>query len=227
MHYIFQMGKESNLHLFVLLVFMNYGILYASEHLRGGLMNKTRYRIMEAAMNLIIEQGYPATTTKDIAKAAQVNESTLFRKFRSKKDIVLAAMQDEWHPQLSKADFAPVTEQLVTDLMRFSSVYMQKVTPRFVQLSIGLRCPQLSADTTDGIMRVPAVYKEVLEEYFQRMMKLGKMKQADAEALAMTFLSMTFGFVFLKASFTDRLTSLKESEYIQCSVKAFVEGVTV
>ena len=45
-------------------------------------MDKTRQKIIDATMNLIMEKGYASMTTKDIAKYARVNESTLFRKFK-------------------------------------------------------------------------------------------------------------------------------------------------
>ena len=47
-------------------------------------MDKTRQKIIDATMNLIMEKGYASMTTKDIAKYARVNESTLFRKFKNK-----------------------------------------------------------------------------------------------------------------------------------------------
>ncbi|MFD7612350.1 TetR/AcrR family transcriptional regulator [Streptomyces sp. NPDC059828] len=52
---------------------------------------KTRAAIRGAAYRLIAEQGYEATTTEQIAAAAEVSLSTLFRYFPAKEDIVLAA----------------------------------------------------------------------------------------------------------------------------------------
>ena len=46
-------------------------------------------KIIDAAMELIMEIGYTAATTKDIARRAGVNECTIFRKFGEKKEIVL------------------------------------------------------------------------------------------------------------------------------------------
>ena len=50
-------------------------------------MDETSQKIIDATMSLIRDKGYVATTTKDIAKSAGVNECTLFRKFKTKKDI--------------------------------------------------------------------------------------------------------------------------------------------
>nr|WP_330361482.1 helix-turn-helix domain-containing protein [Enterocloster bolteae] len=43
-------------------------------------MDQTGQNIIDAAMELVVERGYTATTTKDIAKRAGVNECTIFRK---------------------------------------------------------------------------------------------------------------------------------------------------
>ena len=57
-------------------------------------MDDTSQKIIDATMALIRDKGYVATTTKDIAHLAGVNECTLFRKFKNKKDIFIAAFKD-------------------------------------------------------------------------------------------------------------------------------------
>ena len=58
-------------------------------------MDETSQKIIDATMSLIRDKGYVATTTKDIARLAGVNECTLFRKFQNKKDIVLHGVSQE------------------------------------------------------------------------------------------------------------------------------------
>ena len=50
------------------------------------MFDETQNKILNATMSLIMEKGYTATTTKDIAKRAEVNECTIFRKFKGKKE---------------------------------------------------------------------------------------------------------------------------------------------
>jgi AcrR family transcriptional regulator len=187
--------------------------------------DETQNKIIEAAMNLIMERGYSATTTKDIAAKAGVNECTIFRRFQGKKDIVLLAMQlPKWNPNLSEADFS-YTGDVEQDLVSFSELYMKKVTPRMVKISIGLRTSELFPDTAEGILKVPQVFKKVLEQYFQEMYQAGKIHDPEYENLAMMFLSMNFGFVFLNASFGKKLTKLKREEYIKSSIRVFLNGI--
>ena len=50
---------------------------------------KTRTEIQRQALRLFRRQGYPATTVEQIAAAAEVSQSTFFRYFPSKEDLVL------------------------------------------------------------------------------------------------------------------------------------------
>ncbi|PZT76354.1 MULTISPECIES: TetR/AcrR family transcriptional regulator [unclassified Streptomyces] len=56
---------------------------------------RTRVAIRQATYRLIDERGYEATTIEQIAEAAEVSPSTVFRYFASKEDIVLT---DEYDP---------------------------------------------------------------------------------------------------------------------------------
>ncbi|MDO4468071.1 MAG: TetR/AcrR family transcriptional regulator [Bacillota bacterium] len=188
-------------------------------------MDKTQIKIMNAAMELVISKGYSAMTTKDIAKNAGVNESTLFRRFKGKKDIVVQAMKlEDWNPCLKEEDFIE-TGDVYIDLVSFAHTYMERVTPKMVQVSIGLRSPDLYDATSLGIMEVPNTLKKVLLRYFSKRLKEGKIGNSNIEGMSMQFISMIFGFVFLKASFEDRLSPLSKDEYIQSSIRIFVQGI--
>jgi AcrR family transcriptional regulator len=55
---------------------------------------RTRERIREVALRLFLEQGYEATTVQQVADAAEVSLSTLFRYFPTKARMVLPADLD-------------------------------------------------------------------------------------------------------------------------------------
>lgn len=189
--------------------------------------DETQMKIINATMNLIMEKGYSLTTTKDIAKSAGVNECTIFRKFKGKKEIVLSAMElPEWNPCLDKKDFQSL-DDVKQQLISFAKTYMQKVTPQMVKISIGLRTPELYEETAPEIMKVPQTFKKVLTEYFISLQSKGMLKDYDIEALAMQFLSMNFGFVFLEASFGDKLSNVSKEEYIESSVEVFLQGIGI
>lgn len=186
----------------------------------------TSQKIIDATMSLIRDKGYVATTTKDIARTAGVNECTLFRKFKSKKDIVLSGVeQEKWRGNLTSELFADVKWELQTDLEMFMTRYMEKMTPDFVKLSIGLRAPQIYEETEPFIMKVPQAFLSSLIQYFQKMAERGKLPQMDYECLALTIFSATFGYTFLSASFDKELFAVAGEEYIKQSVAMFIKGI--
>lgn len=187
----------------------------------------TGMKIINATMNLVMERGYFSTTTKDIAKAAGVNECTIFRKFKGKKEIVLAAMElPDWNPCIEIQDFKKYGD-IKQDLISFSQTYMRKVTPQMVKVSIGLRTPELYEATAPGIMKVPMTFKKVLTDYFLELQSRGMLKGCDIEALSMQFISMNFGFVFLDASFGNKLSGVSKERYIENSVDVFLHGIGI
>lgn len=189
-------------------------------------MDDTSQKIIDAAMTLIREKGYVATTTKEIAKKAGVNECTLFRKFKNKKDIVLQGVnQSKWRADVTPELFKNVKWDLRADIEMFMRAYMEKMTPDFVNLSIGLRAPQLYEETVPLIMKVPQAFLSAFTEYLKKMCDMGKIPEGDFEALAMTVFSSTFGYTFLTASFENRLSKVEKEKYIRNSVQMFVKGL--
>ena len=190
-------------------------------------MDETSQKIIDAAMSLVRDQGYVATTTKDIARLAGVNECTLFRKFKSKKDIVLSGMeQEKWRGNLTPEVFKNVRWELAPDLEMFMTEYMNRITADFVKLSIGLRAPQLYEESAPLVMKVPQAFLMSLTEYFTEMEQRGKLPHLNFECLAMTIFSSTFGYTFLIASFENGLTSVGREQFIKQSVKTFIQGIT-
>ena len=189
-------------------------------------MDDTSQKIIDAAMTLIREKGYVATTTKEIAKKAGVNECTLFRKFKNKKDIVLQGVnQSKWRADVTPELFKNVKWDLRADIEMFMRAYMEKMTPDFVNLSIGLIAPQLYEETVPLIMKVPQAFLSAFTEYLKKMCDMGKIPEGDFEALAMTVFSSTFGYTFLTASFENRLSKVEKEKYIRNSVQMFVKGL--
>jgi len=64
----------------------------------------TRERILQAARRLLAEKGFEATTTRDIAEAAQIASGTLFNYFATKEAIVACLAGDAAADALAEMD---------------------------------------------------------------------------------------------------------------------------
>ena len=85
---------------------------------------KTRATIQEEALRLFREHGYDATTVEQICEAAEVSESTFYRYFPTKPDVVL---QDEFDPLIIAAFRAQPAELSSLRALReaFKTVFAQ------------------------------------------------------------------------------------------------------
>lgn len=76
---------------------------------------KVRRDIQSNALRLFHEQGYEATTVQQIAEAAVISESTFYRYFPTKADIVL---QDDLDPVFVRTFRAQPPERSAVDAVR-------------------------------------------------------------------------------------------------------------
>lgn len=61
----------------------------------------TSQKILEASIKVFTEKGYLGSTTKEIAETAAVSEMTLFRKFKSKKNLFESMIQSTLEHKLN------------------------------------------------------------------------------------------------------------------------------
>ncbi len=65
-----------------------------------------------------------------------------------------------WRADVVPEIFENVVWELEADLEMFMRAYIDRMTPDFVNLSIGLRVPQLYEETKQLIMKVPQAFLE-------------------------------------------------------------------
>ncbi|GIH94805.1 TetR/AcrR family transcriptional regulator [Planobispora siamensis] len=81
----------------------------------------TRTRIQEIALTLFTEQGYEATSLREIAEALGVTKAALYYHFRTKDDIVASLAEKRLHAVeelLAWAEKQPRTEETRRELIR-------------------------------------------------------------------------------------------------------------
>jgi len=120
--------------------------------LRERKKQKTRIAIRDATYRLINEQGYEATTVEQIAEAAEVSPSTVFRYFPTKEDIVLT---DEFDPILEQELRSRPADEPWMDSMRL-------ILRRAVAFGTTEE-PEVSELRTRLMLQVPAVRSRMME----------------------------------------------------------------
>jgi AcrR family transcriptional regulator len=163
--------------------------------------NATRRRILEASKKLFAQQGFDATTTRDIARAAEIAVGTLFNYFPTKESIVECLVSDacaraseEFAPGFSSASapgseaaggLAPADEpsSLEEELFAHAAGVLRKLKPYRKYLLAVLETtlsPLAGSGNTDG---QPSLRVAHLETASRIVSKHGQHEQLSAIAL--------------------------------------------
>jgi len=89
---------------------------------------QTRERILQAALALFAEKGYGATTTRDIAEAANIASGTLFNYFPTKGAIVASLANDATSEALAESSDGE-GDSLEEDLFAVVALILRKLKP--------------------------------------------------------------------------------------------------
>lgn len=128
---------------------------------------RTRAAIRQHAMRLFREQGFQATTVDQIAEAADVSQSTFFRYFRTKEDVVL---QDDYDPRAVEAFKAQPPELPPLAALRnairtvYSELTPQEMEQERQRHRLILEVPELRGAILDEYTRTIRVIADVVSE---------------------------------------------------------------
>jgi AcrR family transcriptional regulator len=82
----------------------------------------TRQKLLDAAAKIFSRDGFQGATTREIARAAEVNEVTLFRHFRTREELLKATLERGLGAECASLDSQPSWNQ---DLRAGISAYVR------------------------------------------------------------------------------------------------------
>ena len=110
---------------------------------------RTHAALRQAALRLMLERGFEATTVEDIAAAAQVTSRTFFRHFPTKEDVVLdeaEALIEEMRAALAaEPDDQPVLGAVTNALMSLADDFEKQRDHHLIRARIVSETPTVQA----------------------------------------------------------------------------------
>jgi AcrR family transcriptional regulator len=128
---------------------------------------RTRAVIQTHALRLFRDQGYDATTVQQIIEEAEVSESTFFRYFPTKGDVVLS---DDFDPLIVDAFLSQPTELRPIQALRaafravFDRLSSQEVADQQERMQLVLSVAELRASMLDQLASAMRLLAGILAE---------------------------------------------------------------
>jgi TetR/AcrR family transcriptional regulator len=176
-------------------------------------MEDVSNRILDAAMKVFSKEGYEGATTKKIAETANVNEVTLFRKFRSKENILKTVISKNQQEAIRTLDSILLMEKsmdiqkclldLGNSIMEFMSQRMDFI---IMLIAEGRKRDEIGLTFHSFLKKI----LEHLSEYFTEQITKGKMRNIDPNVAAFSYLSYIFhSNLSIKLCGKERLNGLE------------------
>ena len=190
-------------------------------------VDDTRQRILQAAAQVFSEQGYTAATTRAIAAAAGVNEVTLFRRFGSKKNLLMAVINRfSALPGLEATFESQLTVDYRQDLLHIGRQFLVMMSENRKAILMTICEAQRRPEVRAVIGRTPARQRQMLGEYLRQQIARGVVRDLpDPELAAQMFFGMFFDYCTSQSLLPDTSAAQPPPEDVVAQlVDIFVRG---
>jgi len=204
----------------------------AAEKLNNTLPEKTntREKILETAIELFAEKGFNGTTTKEIAEAAEVNESLIFRHFSTKRELYGAIIE-------KKIDDEPGIELPIQtykdskdDHLIFKSI-AERMLDKCGKDSSFIRLLHFSAleghELSDMFFSTYVEYVDMLLcDYIEGRIAEGAFKNVHPLCASQAFIGMVVNHIIVQELFGGkRRDEINNDELVETFVTVFLNGI--
>lgn len=182
----------------------------------------TKERVFETAVDLFSKNGYSGTSIRDITKIVGIRESSLYKHFKSKEEILISIFEyfiSEFNkPELSDNKLAEILQK--TDIEYFLTMGMKQFfeqveKPLMERIFRILIIEQYRVVKAKEILLAELIEKPIClyTKVFDYKINQGQIKEFSGYKLATEFHYPIFALVYeysLKKSYDEEVASLKK-----------------
>src|SRR5262245_5942678 len=194
----------------------------------------TRDQVLSAARETFVDRGFEGATLAAIAAKVGVSPAALLRHARTKRDLFVACMGPETDDMLPLGfleqasggeDPAGVLRRVAETMVPFLENKLRTTMARFVYFkAIG------------GVGRIPLPFDpemrptppqrnlKLLEDYFRRAVRQGRLRVSNPRAAALSFLATVHSYVFMQTVVQALEKPLALSEYVDTVLEVWTHG---
>lgn len=197
-------------------------------------LSDKQWKILQAALEVFTQKGYSAATTSEIARKAGVAEGTIFRHFKTKKDILLATMIPIMQNLLGPGASTSLEELLVQNenlpleeilllILEDRQKFIKKYSPllRVIYVEANFHPELREVLVNEVIMKS----QEYLLRFLEKRQKSGELR-ADLDTWVMTrsLVGAVLLYYFSKALFPEREKGKDDRTELKTIIHLFLRG---
>ena len=190
-------------------------------------LDKTEQKIVDATIFLLDKEGVSGTTTKKIAKKAEVSEVTVFRKFKSKDNLLKIAKiyySDYFLEKINNiftdyedTDLKSLLTHIWWNLVNFLDENRDIIKIALDELMSNHSEEKIFSKFSDEVLKN-------LTKIFQEQINKGKIRKINPSATALTVYSVIVeGIIFWK--FESKVSNDDINKYLDDFLDIFINGI--
>ena len=199
-------------------------------------ISKREWDILDAATKIFSEKGFEGGRTSDIAKEANIAEGTIFRYFKTKKDLLVGLLMPLiikfFRPLMFKSiekimdneNNEPVNVVL-KNIMMDRVALIKKNTPLIKTVMVeSIYHPEL---LTPLQTEIAPKLMPIIDAFFKDNIEKGSLRDIDSRLMTRSLISLIAGFSILSNSFPDIFTTDGDEKEVDKIVDILINGIGV
>ncbi len=192
-------------------------------------IDKTSEKIIQATLVILQENGFDKATTKKIAAEAGVNELTIFRKFKNKKNLVDATKEYYLQILIDKLNeiFEFDEDESIDVFLKISFFGILSLEDSdFSILKVAMEEVRNDEEDEPLISKITDLILNKLEEFFKLQIDKGVIKEINTRSISVMCYSSLFQSVILWKIYNKSL-GFETNDYIDDLLNIFLEGIMI
>lgn len=191
--------------------------------------------ILDAALKIFEQKGFHAATTSEIAKEAGIAEGTIFRYFKTKKDIlrsILIKAIELLGPQMVSKPIELLSNTEGKDVREvLKSILKERVTfltKHFSILKTVFAEALIHDDIREALLEnIIKKAKATFDSFFDRMVSENKFRYVDRESALRLFVGSFLTLFLYQYIFNDKFTGERLDQAVENTVDIILNGLLV
>jgi len=196
-------------------------------------LTKRHWEILEAATKIFSEKGFENSRTSDIAKEANIAEGTIFRYYKTKKDLLMGL----FIPMIIKF-FRPMMLSSVEKIFNNDDMSIEEVIKAIFMDRLQLIRKNMPLVKT---LVIEAAYKpeileelretllpkvvEVIDRFMIKNIEKGIFKDMDPRIMTRSFMSILAGYIVLTVNFPNMFPVENDEEEVEKMTRILLDGI--